>query len=117
MQHLGNPIKFLKGHRGFAARIQCAAVDQSAKLKQRLAILLELRRFEQAAAMDEDLLRVGLLEDEDIRYALAYAVFKTGDFAAAEKQLQKLSRPDLFRKAAELRRAMQDCSEEPWLCL
>lgn len=91
--------------------------DQSVKLKQRLAILLELQRFEQAASMDEDLVRIGLLEDEDIRYALAYAVFKTGDFDGAEFHLQKLSRPDLFRKAAELRRAMADCSEEPWQCL
>jgi tetratricopeptide (TPR) repeat protein len=91
--------------------------DQPTKLKQRLAILLELQRFEQAATMDEELRRVGLLEDEDIRYALAYALFKAGDFQAAETHLQKLARPDLFRRAAELRRAMQDCAEEPWLCM
>ncbi len=91
--------------------------DQEVKLKQRLALYLETGQFAQAAAMDTDLRRIGLLNDEDIRYALAYAYFKTGDFEAAELQLQKLTRPDLFRKAAELRSAMQDCAEDVWQCL
>lgn len=91
--------------------------DQQVKFRQRLALLLELQRFEQAAAMEDDLRRTGLIDDEDIRYALAYAVFKVGDFETAELHLQKLTRPDLFRKAAELRRAIQDCSEDAWQCL
>jgi predicted Zn-dependent protease len=91
--------------------------DQETKLKQRLALFLELQQFEQAAAMDNSLLRLGVLEDEDIRYAVAYAQFKTGNFAAAEAHLQKLTRPDLFRKAAELRSAIQDCAEDAWQCL
>lgn len=91
--------------------------DQEEKLRQRLALFLELGNFEQAAAMEAPLRRVGLLEDEDLRYAVAYAFFKTGDFQAAEKQLAQLERADLFRKAAELRRAIQDCREEPWRCL
>jgi len=91
--------------------------DQKVKFKQRLALLLELQRYEQAASMEDDLRRTGLMDDEDIRYALAYAVFKTGDFETAELHLQKLTRADLFRKAAELRRAMQDCSEDSWQCL
>ncbi len=91
--------------------------DQQVKFRQRLALLLELQRFEQVTAMDNDLRRTGLIDDEDILYALAYAEFKTGDFETAELHLQKLTRPDLFRKAAELRRAMQDCSGDRWQCL
>lgn len=91
--------------------------DQAIKFKQRLALLLEMRRFEQAAAMGPDLKRVGLSEDQDIVYALAYAEFMVGDFDQAEAGLQTLTRPDLFRKAAELRRAMQDCAQESWKCL
>lgn len=91
--------------------------DQPIKLRQRLALLLELQRYSQAASMRTDLQRLSLLEDEDIRYALAYAVFKTGSFEEAEQHLQVLTRPDLFRKAAELRSAMQDCAEDRWQCL
>ncbi|MDZ7829416.1 MAG: hypothetical protein U5K33_07990 [Halofilum sp. (in: g-proteobacteria)] len=61
--------------------------------------------------------RHGLLEDEDTRYALAYALFKAGDFAAAEQQLAGLSGGELFRKATELRKAMQNCRDARWKCL
>ncbi|MEM1080553.1 MAG: hypothetical protein AAGH65_03140, partial [Pseudomonadota bacterium] len=91
-------------------------IDQSRKLKQRLAILVEMGRFDQAAAMQSDLTRVGLLSDEDIRYALAFALFRVGEYEAAESHLVQLTRADLFRKATELRRVMEQCAEEPWLC-
>jgi tetratricopeptide (TPR) repeat protein len=91
--------------------------DQPEKYRQRMALLLELENFEQAAAMETPLYRNGLLEDEDLRYALAYAQFKIGAFDLAETNLAQLTRPDLFRKAAELRRAIEDCSEDSWKCL
>lgn len=91
--------------------------DQAVKFRQRMALLLELQNFEQAAAMERPLYRVGLLQDEDLRYALAYAQFKIGRFQDAEENLVQLTRPDLFRKAAELRRAIADCSEDSWKCL
>jgi len=93
------------------------AIDQPKKLKQRLAILIGLERFNQAAAMMEDLERVQLLEEEDIRYAMAYALFKTGDYEAARSQLFFLESPENFRKATELRRVMAECEQQPWLCL
>lgn len=100
-----------------ALTINSGLTDQPEKFRQRLALYLELQNFEQAAAMEIPLRRVGLLEDEDLRYAIAYSLFKTGDFAAAEEHLAALNRPDLFRKAAELRRAIQDCAEDSWKCL
>jgi tetratricopeptide (TPR) repeat protein len=99
-----------------ALTLNAGIIDQSQKLKQRLAILIELQRFDQAAGMEADLTRTGLLEDEDIRYALAYAHFKSGDFDKAEAQLSLLERADLFRKALELRRVMEQCADQPWLC-
>jgi tetratricopeptide (TPR) repeat protein len=91
-------------------------IDQPKKFRQRMAILLELERFDQAASMEETLFRTGLLDDEEIRYALAFAYFKTGEFDQAERHLAGLSGDDLFRKAIELRRAMEQCADEPWLC-
>jgi len=105
------------GQTNFALVINSRLSDQPEKFRQRLALYLELQNFEQAAAMETPLRRVGLLEDEDLRYAIAYAQFKTGDFDEAEKNLSSLNRPDLFRKAAELRRAIQDCVEDSWKCL
>jgi len=100
-----------------ALTLNAQVIDQAKKLKQRLAIFIELGRFDQASGMESDLVRTGLLDDEDIRYALAYSLFKTGRYDQAESHLSRLTRNDLFRKASELRRAMAQCAEEPWLCI
>lgn len=99
-----------------ALTLNARVIDQPKKLKQRLAIFIELGRYDQAAGMESDLVRIGLLSEEDIRYALAYALFKTGRYEQAETHLSRLTRSDLFRKANELRRAMEQCRDEPWLC-
>ncbi|WP_244907535.1 tetratricopeptide repeat protein [Nitrosomonas aestuarii] len=91
--------------------------DQKIKLKQRLSILLALKQFERAANMESALYRTGLLEDQHVRYALAYAYFSSGRFAEANKHLDHLSESELFRKGVELRRLMQVCKEEPWKCI
>lgn len=100
-----------------ALNLNTQIVDQKEKMRQRLALYLELGNYEQAAAMDIPLRRVGLLSEEDLRYAVAYSHFKIGEFVLAEEHLAQLKRPDLFRKAAELRRAIQDCAEDRWKCL
>lgn len=100
-----------------ALAVNAQIEDQSLKLKQRLGILIELGRFAEVRGMELALTRTRLLEDEDVRYALAYALFKEGDFEAAEAHLAKLTKPDLFRKATELRQSMQDCAAERWRCV
>lgn len=91
--------------------------DQQVKFKQRLSILLALKQYERAANMESSLYRTGLLEDQHVRYALAYAYFSSGRFPEAHKHLEYLSEPELFRKGVELRRLMQVCKEEPWKCI
>ncbi|MCA9538583.1 MAG: hypothetical protein KC620_06825 [Myxococcales bacterium] len=84
--------------------------EQPAKLRQRLAILLDMERFEAAAALEPRLARLGLLDaDEELRYALAYAWFRQGDFNQAEAHLHRLTQPALFTRAGQLRKAMADC--------
>lgn len=90
--------------------------DQKVKLKQRLSILLALKQYDQAAGMEASLYRVGLFEDQSIRYALAYAQFSSGRFQQASKHLDFLTDPELFKKGIELRRLMEICKEEPWKC-
>lgn len=91
--------------------------EKDKKLKQRLAILLEYEDYELAAAMAKPLYRVGLLEEEDIRYATAYSLFKSGEFDKAAEQLSHITRADLFRKSTELRKVMQECQGLVWSCL
>lgn len=90
--------------------------DQKVKLKQRLSIFLALKQFERAANMESSLYRTGLLEDQDVRYALAYALFSSRRFPEATKHLDHLTNSELFRKGTELRRLMEVCKAEPWQC-
>lgn len=90
--------------------------DHKVKLKQRLAIYLALKRYEKAANMKKSLYRSGLLEDQNIRYALAYAYFASGQFKSSNAQIDFLTESELFKKGIELRRMMESCKEEPWQC-
>ncbi|MEW6683778.1 MAG: hypothetical protein AB1451_12785 [Nitrospirota bacterium] len=100
----------------YALTLNVGVQDQKKKFKQRLALLIELERFDQVTAMTDALHRVGLLDDEDIRYALAYSYYRTSRYAQAETHLAKLSRPELFRKASEIRKAMDECRHATWKC-
>lgn len=99
-----------------ALMLNSGILDQKVKLKQRLSLLLALKQYEQAASMESSLYRVGLLEDENVRYALAYAQFSTGRFQQASKHLDYLKEPELFKRGVELRRLMEVCKEESWKC-
>jgi tetratricopeptide (TPR) repeat protein len=90
--------------------------DQQVKLKQRLSVFIALKRYEQAANMKKSLYRNVLLNDQNIRYALAYAYFASGQFDAAGRQIDFLIESELFKKGVELRRMMAACKEEPWQC-
>lgn len=100
-----------------ALLLNASIADQAGKLRQRLAIFIGMERWDRAAAMGDALARNGLLEDEETRYAYAYSLFKAGEFDAAEAQLAGLGEGELFRKATELRRAMQTCRDERWQCM
>lgn len=92
-------------------------LDQRVKLKQRLAVLLDMERFEAVVSLAPRLSRLGMLErDEELRYALAYARFRLGDYAKAEGHLRRLTTPALFKRAAQLRKAMADCRQRGALC-
>jgi tetratricopeptide (TPR) repeat protein len=99
-----------------AMALNAQATQQKAKVRQRLGLLVELERFEEAAAMAPRLSRLGLLADEEIAYALAYALFKTQRFDLAERQLKRITRPKIFARAVALRKAMDACRKQRWAC-
>ncbi len=104
------------GERLRALNLNARIEDPAKRLKQRVGLLLELRRYDQVTALEPALERAGLLAEEDLRYALAYAFFQAGDFSAAERHLSVITRPELFRRATELRRIMGECERERHTC-
>lgn len=99
-----------------ATLMNARVADQKAKVTQRLALLLKKEDYEAAAALDRRLVRLGLLEQEELVYALAYAHFRIGDYARAEVLLQRITDADLFRKAVVLRESIEQCVQDDWQC-
>jgi len=91
-------------------------LDTKEKLKQRVAIFIEFGSYERIVASEKALVRSGLIKDESIRYALAYAYYMIGEHEKAESELKHLTRSDLFSKATELRKNMQKCKDNHWEC-
>lgn len=67
--------------------------------------------------MKNALYRQGLIEDEPIRYALAYAYFNIGQYDKSKHQLNYLKNPELFKKGIELRRIMSECEANATQCI
>jgi len=91
-------------------------LEAKEKLKQRVAIFIEFGAYERILASTQALYRSGLIEDESIRYALAYSYYMVGKYEECEEELKFLTRPDLFNKATELRKNMQKCKDNHWEC-
>jgi len=90
--------------------------DQGVKLKQRLAILLGLKRYEMIVGMENALQRARLLDDQNIRYALAYSSYAIGDHAKSKQHIAQIRDAELFKRAVELRRLMQECEDDALKC-
>lgn len=91
-------------------------LDTKEKYKQRIAIFLEYGDFERIIVSRKAMQRSGLMEDENMRYALAYAYYMEGEYDQTEALLQTLTKPDLFQKAIELRSKMEKCKNNIWEC-
>ena len=77
------------------------------RYKQRLAILIEDGRFFEVGAMEKTLARLGLLADDEIRYALAYAHFKSALGQRAKHHLNQIEDVQLLEQVSTLRRPLR----------
>lgn len=99
-----------------ALYLNAQVLEVKTQRRQRLALLLALRRYEEALAMERPLARAGLLKEDAVRYALAYAAYRAGRLGLVETYLDAISDPQIFRQAAELRRLLKECEDQPWRC-
>lgn len=82
-------------------------LDQATKAKQRFNILIETNRFEEALALEKRLDRLGALDDDGMRYAMAYVHFSAGHYEKASAYINKISGSKYFREATQLRKAIE----------
>lgn len=89
-------------------------VDQT---KQNIATYLERGEFRKVIGMKSALERYKLLEDENMRYALAYAYYMAGDYDNAETQLKQITDSELFSKATLVRKNIEKCKNDAMECI
>ncbi len=100
-----------------ALQLSSQIQDEVVKTRQRMALYLQLEQFDKLLNSEAQLERLHLLDDENLRYTLAYAAFRMGQFQRMEKHLQFIKNPDLFRNAAALRKAASECVDKAWQCI
>lgn len=104
------------GWRKLAQIVAARSRNQVGKIRQQFGMLLEDGRFDEAAALASRLRQQKLLEDDSIRYALAYAQYETGLLSDARDMLREIRDEKVFRQAAELRQLIDACDARGWLC-
>lgn len=91
--------------------------DKVEKLRQKVAIHIDRGEFEKVIGLKEGMERYGMLEDDNLRYALAYAYYMARDYDAAEAQLKKIMDSELFAKATVIRKNIELCRDDSMECI
>jgi tetratricopeptide (TPR) repeat protein len=104
------------GNHQYALNLNSRVINQKKKFKQKLTILLSQQDFELASHCEEDLVRLGLTNQEEISYALAYAFFRNRNFDKAEHYLNRITGSSLFKKSVALRKEILTCKRTDGNC-
>jgi len=91
--------------------------DKVEKLKQKIAIYVDRQEYEKVIGLIDALKRYKMLDDDTIRYAVAYAYYMAKDYEEAEKQLKKITDNELFSKATIIRKNIEKCQDNSMECI
>jgi len=92
-------------------------IDKIEKLKQKIAIYLNAGEYRKIIGLEKALKRYKMLDDENLRYALAYSYYMSDDYKNAEEQLKHITDSELFSKATVIRKNIEKCTNNPLECL
>jgi len=91
--------------------------DKIEKLKQKIAIYVDRQEYEKIIGLIDALKRYKMLNDDAIRYAVAYAYYMAKDYEEAEVQLKKITDNELFSKATIIRKNIEKCQDNSMECI
>jgi lipopolysaccharide biosynthesis regulator YciM len=91
-------------------------IDKIEKLRQKIAIYLNTGEFRKIIGLEKALKRYKMLDDENLRYALAYSYYMSDDYKNAEAQLKFITDSELFGKATVIRKNIEKGTNNPMEC-
>ena len=77
-----------------------------------MSLLLEKQHFERVIALEPRLEHWELINEDPIRYGLAYAHYHIRNYDTALGYLKGISDQAVFQQAIGLRRAIESCMEQ-----
>lgn len=105
------------GELAHALYLNSMMTDNEEKTKQKVAIYIGKGEFEKIIGLKDALDRYGLLQNDNMRYALAYAYYMVKDYDRAEVQLKKIEDDELFSKATVIRKNIEKCRSNSLECI
>lgn len=105
------------GELAHALYLNSMMTDKEEKTKQKVAIYLGKGEFEKIIGLKDALDRYGLLQNDNMRYALAYAYYVVKDYDSAEAHLKKIEDDELFSKATVIRKNIEKCRSNSLECI
>lgn len=93
-----------------------SVIDEKERLKQKIATYVDANKYSLIASLDPVIQRSDLQKDDEIRYALAYSLVRTGDLEKPLKYLSQITKPELIEKTTVLRQTLIDCKEKKSVC-
>lgn len=92
-------------------------IDKVEKIKQKIAIYLSAEEYRKIIGLKKALKRYKMLDDDNLRYALAYSYYMSGDYKSSEVELKYISDTELFNKATVIRKNIEKCTNNSLECL
>ena len=105
------------GELAHALYLNSIMTDKKEKTKQKVAIFVSRGEFEKVIGLKDALDRYGLLTNDNMRYALAYAYYVVKDYENAEMHLKKIDDDELFSKATVIRKNIEKCKSNSLECI
>ncbi len=105
------------GELAHALYLNSMMTDKEEKTKQKVAIYIGKGEFEKIIGLKDALDRYGLLQNDNMRYALAYAYYMAKDYDSAEDHLKKIEDDELFSKATVIRKNIEKCRSNSLECI
>ena len=105
------------GELAHALYLNSMMTDKEEKTKQKVAIFIGKGEFEKIIGLKDALDRYGLLQNDNMRYALAYAYYMVKDYDRAEAELKKIEDDELFSKATVIRKNIEKCRSNSLECI
>lgn len=91
--------------------------DAEERLKQSVALHVDMNRWDLIAALEGPLSRGALARNDEINYALAYSLMRRKDGTPrVPTYLDRITRPEFLVKATALREAWNRCRDDGWAC-